>query len=79
MKLSFGHVQVGNLQFGDWSQRWTIVCKGRYDNKYAKEGTMVICIRLVWGTMEGQKYPEWLILESIKQLFLFKNQNIGLG
>ena len=49
---------------------WTDPRKGRYDDE---------CAKAVWETMDGEEYSERLILESVKQLILFENQNIGLG
>ena len=38
-----------------------------------------VCAKAVWETTDGEEYSEQLILKSIKQLILFKNQNVGLG
>ena len=63
MKLRFSHVQVSHLQIGD----------------YARVDTIVIYTSIIWETVDGEDYFEWLILRSVKQLVSFENQNIGLG
>ena len=58
--------------------RWTDVRKCRYDGKCARANARVVRAKAVGGTTDEEKYSERLILESIKQLILFENQNVGL-
>ena len=53
--------------------------KDRYDGECARVNTRAVCARAVWETANGENYSEQLILESVKQLILFENQNVGLG
>ena len=62
--------------------------KGRLANNRFLKGKKTIvqeCLtkskwaKTVLETADVKKYSERLILKSVKQLILFKNQNVGLG
>ena len=58
---------------------WIDVCKGKYDGECVSANIRVVCARAVRETADGEEYSERLILESVKQLISFENQNIGSG
>ena len=47
--------------------------KGRYNSKRVRADKRVICIKVVWETVDEKEYSEQLILKRVKQLILFKN------
>ena len=68
IKLRFGYMQLGHIQ----------IVQKKTKNKCIKIDIMVVCIRVVWKTVDKEKYSKRLSLRSIKQLILFENQNVDL-